>query len=495
MSVPFHLLLEEIRRRVPFQIEGVCLFTLQPKKNVGETIQKKVPFHYLACLFFLSISVVYTVEFQKRGLPHCYILLFIQQSEKPRSSHDIKQHIFAGIPDEQMQPKLYKLVQKFMVYGPCGVLNVSSPCMVNEKCSKFYPMAFREKTLIDNAVDEIQNYYDCRYISACEASWRLFGFEIQFKEPNVIRLPFHLLNEQNVLYEDHQPLENVIESVTGKDSMFMGWMKANKEFEVAYNLTFAELLSVFVWDKQAHLWRPRKQGHVIGHFTHIPQAHGEEYFLRLLLNYQKGCQTFDDIHSIDGIVYDTYKKACYALGRLFAMLLMSNNIVCPDIVWQHCWKHCADDVLCDRRQISEIKSITLARIESLLQKNGRSLKEFIDMPFSECLNSIDPHDTVRDAYDTILNAISRDMGGLFFVYGYGGTRKTFLWNSLSASISAKGQIVLNIASSGIAALLLPNGRTAHSRFKVPLSVNQDSICNIKQGMPLARLISFEKLII
>ncbi|XP_057760177.1 uncharacterized protein LOC130980525 [Arachis stenosperma] len=87
------------------------------------------------------------------------------------------------------------------------------------------------------------------------------------------------------------------------------------------------------------------------------------------------------------------------------------------------------------------------------------------------------------------------MSGLFFIYGYDGTGKTFLWNSLSASIRAKGQIVLNVVSSSIVALLLPNGQTAHSRFKVSLSVNQYLICTIKQGSPLARLISSAKLII
>ncbi|XP_072058197.1 uncharacterized protein [Arachis hypogaea] len=55
------------------------------------------------------------------------------------------------------------------------------------------------------------------------------------------------------------------------------------------------------------------------------------------------------------------------------------------------------------------------------------------------------------------------MGGLFFLYGQGGCGKTFLWSTISCSIRSKGGIVLNVASSGIAALLLPNGRTAHSR--------------------------------
>ncbi|XP_016164429.2 uncharacterized protein LOC107606946 [Arachis ipaensis] len=48
-------------------------------------------------------AIIYTVELQKRGLPHCHILLFIQPNEKPRSSDDIDHHISAEIPDEHMK--------------------------------------------------------------------------------------------------------------------------------------------------------------------------------------------------------------------------------------------------------------------------------------------------------------------------------------------------------------------------------------------------------
>ncbi|XP_072058158.1 uncharacterized protein [Arachis hypogaea] len=78
------------------------------------------------------------------------------------------------------------------------------------------------------------------------------------------------------------------------------------------------------------------------------------------------------------------------------------------------------------------------------------------------------------------------MGGFFFLYGQGGCEKIFLWSTISCSIRSKGGIVLNVVSSGIAALLLPNGRTAHSRFKIPFAINEDSLCSIKQGSPLAR---------
>ncbi|KAI5404184.1 hypothetical protein KIW84_051358 [Lathyrus oleraceus] len=43
--------------------------------------------------------------------------------------------------------------------------------------------------------DEIKMYYDCRYLSACEAAWRIFIFDINYREPTVERLNFHLKDE------------------------------------------------------------------------------------------------------------------------------------------------------------------------------------------------------------------------------------------------------------------------------------------------------------
>lgn len=52
-----------------------------------------------------------------------------------------------------------------------------------------------------------------------------------------------------------------------------------------------------------------------------------------------------------------------------------------------------------------------------------------------------------------------------------------------------------MTSSGIAALLLPEGITSHSRFKIPLNVNEDSICDIKRNTQLYDLIKRTALII
>ena len=57
---------------------------------------------------------------------------------------------------------------------------------------------------------------------------------------------------------------------------------------------------------------------------------------------------------------------------------------------------------------------------------------------------------------------------LFFIDGPGGIGKTFLYNLLLGRVRCEGHIALAMASSGIATLLLNGGRTAHSRFKIPV---------------------------
>jgi len=86
-------------------------------------------------------------------------------------------------------------------------------------------------------------------------------------------------------------------------------------------------------------------------------------------------------------------------------------------------------------------------------------------------------------------------GKLFFVYGIGGTGKTFVWTTLLSRLRRQGKIVLAVASSGIASLLLSSGKTAHSRFKIPINLHDESTCNITQQMKVAELVRKVDLII
>ena len=78
------------------------------------------------------------------------------------------------------------------------------------------------------------------------------------------------------------------------------------------------------------------------------------------------------------------------------------------------------------------------------------------------------NDNPKGAYNRILHSVENDAGDMFMINGHGGTGKTFLYKVICSKLRSDGAIVLCMASSGIAALLLPGGRTAHSMFKIPI---------------------------
>ena len=63
------------------------------------------------------------------------------------------------------------------------------------------------------------------------------------------------------------------------------------------------------------------------------------------------------------------------------------------------------------------------------------------------------------------------------------------------AVRGDGFVALATASSGVAAQLMQNGTTVHSRFKVPINVKQTSTCNFTSRDATGRLISMTKLII
>ncbi|GFR24833.1 ATP-dependent DNA helicase [Trichonephila clavata] len=67
---------------------------------------------------------MYTVEWQKRGLPHVHILLSLEDKIRPESIDEV---ICAELPDSNIDPALYEIIRTTMIHGPCGHINKSSP--------------------------------------------------------------------------------------------------------------------------------------------------------------------------------------------------------------------------------------------------------------------------------------------------------------------------------------------------------------------------------
>ncbi|KAL7605791.1 uncharacterized protein LOC111883552 [Lactuca sativa] len=520
-------------------------------------------------------AVVYTIEFQKRGLPHSHICLFMHSEYKLPTVEYIDPIISAEIPNIEEDPKLYSLVRDFMIHGPCGAENLNCPCMVDRKYSKNFPKQLCNHTLVDSdgfplyrrrndgnfveksgvqldnrnvvpykkyllkryqehinvewcnqessikylfkyinkgpdratvamepnnndsdnndAVDEIKEYYDCRYISACEASWRIFKYDVHYRYPAVIRLPFHLPGQQQVVYEADDDIEDVLDRPSVASSMFTSWIKCNEIIKEARKLTYLEFPTKFVWKPKLQIWKPREVRYSIGRIHSVSPKLGEEYFLRILLNKVKGPKSFEEIRTVNGEICSSFKDACYNLGLLdddkeyieaikeasvsgsgfylcflFATMLLSSSLCKPEIVWENTWEYLSHGILYTQQKRlkspDQIKNLTLFEIEQILLRNNSSLKNYRRMPYPDAdlvsssnnrliakeldydipnLKNEFDHlfvsltDEQRNIFIDIMAKVKNNKGGVFFIYGYGATDKTFPWKTISAAIRSQ----------------------------------------------------------
>ncbi|KAF8107141.1 hypothetical protein N665_0126s0059, partial [Sinapis alba] len=358
------------------------------------------------------------------------------------------------------------------------------------------------------------------------SSWRILAFPTHYRTTYVEKLGFHLQDQEIVYYDEDEPIESVLRKKTINQSLFLAWFKANRKYPEARGLTYAGFPTKFVWKSGTREWVPRQRGFAIGRIAHIHPSCDELYFLRVLLNMVRGPTLYKDIKKVDGVLYSTYEEACYALGfgtytrKLFARMLVSNCLSQPHVVWEATWEYLTEDILYKKRRetgrldmnltIKQIKNIALTEIENYLLSNGRSLKKWKLMPKPGDFGCYNDNHLINDelkyvveyqlkenerlmaiityeqrgVYNQILDAVLNDSSGVFFLY------------ALSSAIRSRRLIVLNTASSGIAALLLEGGRTAHSRFGIPIYADEFSTCKkMKPGLDRAELVKAAKLIV
>ncbi|XP_074297193.1 uncharacterized protein LOC141627891 [Silene latifolia] len=272
-----------------------------------------------------------------------------------------------------------------------------------------------------------------------------------------------------------------------------------------------------------------------------------------MLNHVKGPKSYEDIRRVNGTLYDTYKEACYAYGligddkeyidaieeasewasgfylrNLFATLLLSGTLSMPSRVWEATWSLLADDILHRQRNIlqnrgleltdEELKNYALIDIEASLQLNGSSLARFEGMPLP------DTSSTTHHANTMVMDELSYDKESLrehasqlssmtderrrFIMKLWKllhlikeGVFCVWLWGMVKHSSAnfmrprSKGEIVLPVASSGIAATLIPGGRKATRDLAFNQSHRKLHLPCIKPGSDLAEFFDRAKLII
>ncbi|XP_075492481.1 uncharacterized protein LOC142530533 [Primulina tabacum] len=119
----------------------------------------------------------------------------------------------------------------------------------------------------------------------------------------------------------------------------------------------------------------------------------------------------------------------------------------------------------------------------------------VNIPDEDYLAQSNLNTAQRKAFFTIIDCLDANKNRLFFVDGPGGTGKTYLYRALLANVRSRKMIALATATSGVAASILPGGRTAHSRFKIPIDLHDKSYCTKSKQSGLAELCRRTHLII
>nr|GEX05263.1 putative reverse transcriptase domain-containing protein [Tanacetum cinerariifolium] len=119
-----------------------------------------------------------------------------------------------------------------------------------------------------------QTFLELQQIQMNRMEWKMMT-------PSVEWLPFHLKDEQHVIFDAIKSIDYAVD-------------KSSKQ----------------------KIWTQRKQGKSLGRIHHVPPSWGELYYLRAILNKVRGPMERDNLKKVDDVLYPTYKDACHAWGLL-----------------------------------------------------------------------------------------------------------------------------------------------------------------------------------
>ncbi|KAE8251462.1 hypothetical protein A4X13_0g3984 [Tilletia indica] len=589
-------------------------------------------------------AYVYSVEFQKRGLPHAHILLFLADEDKLRTAEAIDRVVSAELPDPELDPELHAAVVRNMIHGPC---TSASLCMQDprtpQQCSKRYPRALREHTdpevngypeykrrpngvtvqqtlagrptrTIDSTwvvpynpyllktmqchlnvevstsiravkylfkyifkgpdsvvvaagmegeqnEDEIAAYVDARYVSPCEAVFRLLSLSLHGIYPSVKALPLHLPGQHRITFDpaDAQGIRMRLEEELERTQLTEFFQLCRSNPAATANLTYDQVPTWYTWGADKTWKRRRNAQKQVGRLYFTPRDNSDRFYLRILLCVVPSPKSFDDLRTVDGVQYDSFRSACTARGlladdqewdlclqeatlirsgaalrRLFCTIVVNERVDNPERLYASHQDALADD--CNfRLNLRGVFNAPWDRCLSysrfLLRQTLRQMKPDSDIdsygvpppapehnedhehrpvqlleelqrnPATEAANATASYSQFTDAQKAIFHVLASAADHpapstrLFFINGPGGCGKTFVENTLLARVRGQGRIALAVAASGIAALMLDGGRTAHNRFKIPFLLDGDSVCAIRAQSGEAELLRQTSVVI
>ncbi|KAK1383672.1 hypothetical protein POM88_021407 [Heracleum sosnowskyi] len=297
------------------------------------------------------------------------------------------------------QGQLIKYMFKYVTKGP------DKATLAIEKANDANSAELKSNT----TTNEVDDYIACRYISSSEACWRIYGFSIHHHNPVIVKLVFHLESEQQVCFQENVPLPIILGRVNPIGTMFIQWFETNKEDPFGRELTYVQFPEKFLWNESEKIWNRRKNNiRVIGRLIYVHPTAGERFYLRILLNIVRGATSFEDVRKVNGVLYNTYKEACFHHGlledddewhdaikdaavhqtgsqlrELFVTLLLFCDVSDVRALWDLHWKTFSDDIELRQRRGSSMQNfvigdkrlecLTLYDVDLQLRKRGQKI--------------------------------------------------------------------------------------------------------------------------
>ncbi|GBM19767.1 hypothetical protein AVEN_59446-1 [Araneus ventricosus] len=439
-------------------------------------------------IFGTVLAYIYVIEFQKRGLPHAHILLTLDSESKIRTKDDIDKFVSAELPDPCTDLRLFQIVTKCMVHGPCGTININSPRMRDGQCCKSFPKQFKDDT-----------------------------------EENVNRYPIYRRRATEPVQVGKYSIDN--RWVVPYNPWLLKKFNAHINVEVCASVKSVKYLYKYVCKRHdAASVKIQKEGaldhdeilsFVEGRYVSAPEAmwrlnefnlsHKSHTVVRLAVHLpQQQPIVYQDGQEAQAIERAALRKT--PLTSWFELNKndpSAHNISYSDIPQYYVFDKSTTNW--KKRQRGGQNVIGRLPVVSILDSERFACKCFGERNFDvgeeqAKANSytMQLNSEQRNVVEILLSAVynnAADTPKCYFLDGPAGTGKTFVYSTLLHTIRGRGDDVIPVASTGIAATLLIGGRTAHSVFKIPIDLNATSTCNLKPNTKEADMLLKTKLIV
>ena len=260
-------------------------------------------------------------------------------------------------------------------------------CLKGHDTATVHVTGRKKRSSVQNpgeGLDEIDAYFDGRYICGAESAYRIFGFPIHHRTISVERLPFHLPGQKNCTFHSSQPLDKVVDREKNRLGKLEAFFELCTVNVAAQQYTYQEIPEHFVWDDGQRKWNPRKRGFQIGRLSYTHHSSGEVWFMRLLLTKVRGPTSFKSLRTVNGKEYDSFRDACKEYGlldddrewhevlnqcssgglppqirQLFVHIIVNCKVTDLSELWSMHWKQMVDDIVLKRRRLNNDDSLML----------------------------------------------------------------------------------------------------------------------------------------